>query len=80
MTRVAFVGLSGPTGYDYKNYQDKKSIIPNPILEAPLGLMVLYDKILFLHPSVCPKSMLKLLLIEFLSEKKILMNILKKLA
>lgn len=70
MSRVAFIGLSGPTGYDYKNYQDKKSTIPNPILEAPLGLMVLYDKILFLHPSVCPKSMLKLPFVEFLSEKK----------
>jgi hypothetical protein len=70
MKRVAFVGLSGPTGYDYKNYQDKKSTIPNPILEAPLGLMVLYDKILFLHPSLCPKSMLRLPFVEFLSEKK----------
>jgi hypothetical protein len=61
MARIAFIGLSGPMGYDYNNYQDKNSTIPNPILEAPLGLMVLYDKILFLHPSLCPKSMLDLL-------------------
>ena len=41
--RIAFLGLSGPIAYDYKNKLD--AVYPNPILEAPLGLMVLYDEL-----------------------------------
>jgi hypothetical protein len=68
LERTAFVGASGPIIYDYKNALDSK--YPNPILESPLGLMTLYDKIVFLHPAVCPKTMQKGLdFVEFLSDK-----------
>ena len=45
MSRSAFIGLSGPIGYDYRNSTDKSdprdTSAPNPILEDGLGLMVL---------------------------------------
>lgn len=70
MSRIAYVGLSGPIGYDYKNINEFKGEFPNPILEAPIGLFTLYDKVTFLHPSVCPKSLRKLPFIEFLSDRE----------
>ena len=45
------------------------STYPNPILESPLGLMTLYDKIVFLDPAVCPKTMQNLDFVEFFSDK-----------
>jgi hypothetical protein len=65
--RLAYVGLSGPIAYDYKNKLNWQT--PNPILEAPLGLMVLYDEIVFLDLIVCPKSMQKLDFVKFLTDK-----------
>jgi hypothetical protein len=52
----AYIALSGPIFYDYKNML--KWPYPNPVLEAPLDLMILYDEIIFIDEIVCPKSML----------------------
>jgi len=41
---------------------------PNPILEAPLGLFVLYDKLLFLDPVVCPYNMKELEYVKFVTD------------
>jgi hypothetical protein len=65
---VAFIGLSGPLCYDYKHRLNRQ--YPNPILEAPLGLMIFYDEIVFLHESVCPRSLRKLNFVKFLSDSK----------
>ena len=40
MKKSVYVGLSGPLFYDYENPLDSK--YPNPVLEAPVGLAVLY--------------------------------------
>jgi hypothetical protein len=61
MSKVVYVGLSGPTYYDYKNcaqtsYNDASSS-PNPILENAFGLAVFYDEIWFLCESLCPQSL-----------------------
>lgn len=64
--RKAFVGLTGPLFYDYKNMLNSK--FPNPVLEAPMGLSLLYDEIVFLDERVCPKNMQKLDFVKFLSD------------
>jgi hypothetical protein len=66
--RIAYVGASGPIKYDYKHTLN--SGYPNPILESPLGLMAVYDEIVFLHESICPKTMQKLDFIRFLSDRE----------
>ncbi len=50
----AYVGLSTPIAFDYKAYHAEKRDYPNPLLEAPLGLFLMYDEIWFLDPFVCP--------------------------
>lgn len=67
MARRVFIGLSAPIAYDYGNII-RKSRYPNPILEAPMGLMTLYDEILILHPALCPQSMKNLSFIRFISD------------
>jgi hypothetical protein len=52
--RSVYIGLSSPIFYDYKNML--KWPYPNPVLEAPLGLMILYDEIIFIDKIVCPKG------------------------
>lgn len=70
--RIAYIGLSYPLLYDYKHQADKTpndlSDSPNPIIESPLGLMVLYDEILFLCRSICPNNMRNLPYIKFVDE------------
>jgi hypothetical protein len=68
--RSAFIGLSGPIGYDYKKENKLNETFPNPILEAPLGLMALYDEVVFLDEAVCPKNMANLDFVKFISDKK----------
>ncbi len=63
--RKAFVGLSGPLFYDYANMMTDK--FPNPVLEAPMGLSLLFDEIIFLDERVCPKNMHDLDFIKILS-------------
>jgi len=70
--RKAFVGLSTPVGYDYKNHATKTKAdqfsCPNPILDSPFGLMILFDKLIFLSKSLCPENMRNLPFVEFLDE------------
>lgn len=69
--RRAFVGFSGPFGYDYKNLISKKGkadqLIPNPVLDSPFGLMLLYDEIIFLDESLCPFNMRELPFVKILN-------------
>jgi hypothetical protein len=74
---VAYIGLSGPVCYDYKNRLNRK--YPNPILEGPLGLMILYDEVVFLHEALCPKSMRKLDFVKFLSDRKDIIDYLERI-
>lgn len=59
--RIAYIGVSCPVFYDYKNQAAKApndiSSSPNPILESPYGLMLLYDELWFLCESFCPGNM-----------------------
>lgn len=61
MGKAVYVGLSGPTYYDYRNNapksQNDRSSSPNPILENAFGLAVFYDEIWFLCESLCPQSL-----------------------
>lgn len=61
MTSRIFVGLSGPTFFDYQNHAKKTSndlnSSPNPILENAFGLALFYDEIWFLCESLCPQSL-----------------------
>lgn len=75
--RVAYVGLSSPTGYFYgiKDYIHNHQWGWNPILESPQGLSILYDEIWFLHQALCPASMLNQSYIKFLeNERESLIN------
>ena len=60
MTRTAFIGASGPIGYDYKNNTDRlhkdDHSSPNPVLEDALGLLVYYDRLVFLSRHLCPET------------------------
>ncbi len=70
--RVAYIGLSYPLLYDY-GYQAERTIndlsdSPNPIIESPMGLMILYDEILFLCKSLCPNNMRGLPYVKYVDE------------
>jgi hypothetical protein len=70
--RIAYVGLSGPLFYDYGHLAtpgpaDMQSS-PNPILDSPYGLLLLFDELWFLTRSVCPENMRKLDYVRFLDE------------
>ena len=72
MTKKAYIGISGPLGYDYKNQFEKihhgESSSPNPIIENAMGVLLFFDEIIFACPQVCPKSMRELEYVKFLSE------------
>lgn len=74
--RSAYVGLSTPLLYDYKNPASKTEsdlrTSPNPILDSPFGLMLLYDEIWFLCRSLCPENMRDLEYVRFLDEERML--------
>ena len=65
--KQAFVGFSTPLGYDYRIHTawDKG----NPILEAPTGLLILYDDIWFAHEDVCPLNLRDKEFVHFLQDK-----------
>jgi len=73
---VAYVGLSTPLCYDYQNQASKapsdSGDSPNPILDSPFGLMLLYDEIWFLCRSLCPENMRESPHVRFLDESKML--------
>lgn len=70
--RIAYIGLSYPLLYDYENpailSNNDLSDSPNPIIESPLGLMILYDELWFLCESVCPNNMRNLPYVKFVDK------------
>jgi len=77
--RIAYVGLSSPVFYDYKVEASRTASddysSPNPILESPFGLMLLFDEIWFLCKSLCPENMRHLPYVKFLDQTKLLPNL-----
>lgn len=70
--RRAYVGLSTPIGFDYKNEASKAPAdtfsSPNPVLDSPFGLLLLFDELVFLTRSLCPENMRHLPYVSFLDE------------
>lgn len=60
MHKRVFVGLAGPTYFDYENKSRKsrndERSSPNPVFENILGLAIFYEEIWFLCESLCPDS------------------------
>lgn len=81
MTRRAFVGYSTPIGYDYKNKASKApsdpddSDSPNPIIDSPFGLMLLFDEIIFACRSLCPENLRNAPFVRFLDEEGLAPNL-----
>jgi hypothetical protein len=72
MVTRAYVGLTGPIGYDYRHEAPRvnnlDSSSPNPVLENVLGLILCYDEIYFLAPQFCPADMRDLPYVHFVTE------------
>ncbi len=70
--RIAYIGISYPLLYDYQHLAPKTindiSDSPNPIIESPLGLMILYDELVFLCQSLCPNNMRNLPYVKFVDK------------
>ena len=70
--RIGYIGLSYPLLYDYRNQahlsENDLSDSPNPIIESPLGLMILYDELWFLCESICPNNMRNLPYVKFVDK------------
>lgn len=70
----AFVGLSSPVGFDYANQapgvRGQLRSAPNPLLDSPWGLLILFDEIVFLSRALCPRNMRDLPYVSFLDEGK----------
>jgi hypothetical protein len=70
----AFVGLSGPIGYDFFNTTDKTDerdiSAPNPLLEDVTGLLVCYDELVFLSRQLCPADLRGLPYVHFVSDRQ----------
>lgn len=74
--RIALVGFSTPIAYDYgveasRTVADTQSS-PNPILDSPFGLMLLYDELWFVSRSLCPENMRECSFVRFLDEEGML--------
>lgn len=74
LVRTLFVGLSGPIGYDYQRPNGRREQLPNPVLEDVNGLLLCYDRLLFLSRATCPSDMRKLEYVEFLEDDDHLMQ------
>lgn len=70
--RIGYIGLSYPLLYDYKNQaslsKNDLGDSPNPIIESPLGLMILFDELWFLCESICPNNMRNLPYVRFVDK------------
>lgn len=70
--RIGYIGLSYPLLFDYENQasfsENDLQDSPNPIIESPLGLMILYDELWFLCESICPNNMRNLLYVKFVDK------------
>lgn len=77
--RIGFVGLSTPLFYDYGHPARRapSDVVssPNPILDSPFGLLLLFDEIWFLCRSLCPNNMRGLPYVRFLDECGMLPNL-----
>jgi hypothetical protein len=77
--RRALIGFSSPLGYDYFHQASRapadRQDSPNPILDSAFGLMVLFDELLFVTRSLCPKNMRGLPFVRFLDEEGFRPNI-----
>ncbi|PQO93336.1 hypothetical protein C5614_23960 [Massilia phosphatilytica] len=80
--RKAFIGLSTPIGFDYQNMATMTSAdttdSPNPILDSPFGLLLLYDELVFLSRSLCPENMRHLPYVSFLDDDERLASVSKE--
>lgn len=74
--RVAYIGLSSPIFYDYSTQVEKSkaelSSSPNPILESPFGLLLLFDELWFFTRSLCPINMRGLDYVRFVDEENMI--------
>ncbi len=70
--RRAFIGYSSPIGYDYgdaaRDAQIDDNPAPNPILDSPFGLMLLFDELVFASKDLCPINMRNLPFVRILDE------------
>ena len=77
--RKAFIGISTPIGFDYRNPATKAPAdgpsSPNPVLDSPFGLLLLFDELIFLSRSLCPENMRDLPYVSFLDEQNGIPNI-----
>ena len=77
--RRAYIGLSTPIAFDYQTTASKTkadlSSSPNPILESPFGLLLLFDELWFLTRSLCPQNMRKVPYVHFLDEEGLLADL-----
>lgn len=74
--RIGFIGLATPIAYDYKSpasntRADLKSS-PNPILDSPWGIMLMFDEIWFLTKSLCPENLRNSQFVRFIDESEYL--------
>ncbi|GAA2539366.1 MULTISPECIES: hypothetical protein [Streptomyces] len=67
----AFVGLSTPITYDYRNSVGETgsgALVPNAVLENVTGLILCYDEIWFISREFCPVDLQDLPYIKFLTD------------
>ena len=72
--RKAYIGVSYPLFYDYSTCayvkgQKKSGRMPNPVIESPVGLLILFDELWFISRAVCPINMRKLPYVHFVDEE-----------
>ena len=71
--RIGLIGLSTPIAFDYGVEATRApadlASSPNPILDSPFGLMLLYDELWFLTRSLCPENMRGCSFVRFLDEE-----------
>lgn len=69
LKRIVYIGLSYPSLYDYEHQATKANNdlcdSPNPLIDSPLGLMILYDELWFLCESLCPNNIRTLPYVKF---------------
>jgi hypothetical protein len=66
--RIGLIGVSSPLFYDWSGraYIDEA---PNPILDSPFGLMLLYDELWFLTKDLCPRNLRGVSFVRILDEE-----------
>lgn len=73
--RIGYVGLSTPLFYDFKS-QGKplpnERSAPNPILDGPWGIFLLFDEVWFLTRPLCPRNLREAGFVRFMDEENLL--------